>query len=218
MANQLSGLRARVGYKLGYAISTDSSPTQSEVDRWLNDGLDYVMNVLPAEKIQALISTDNQSIASVSAIGLPSDFVRIVSGWYSQDGSATKRRPLLFVRSSVGATIYVGATNTSYKTLVGGADSDNPVAWLEGSNLKFYPATTGTAAQNKVVIQYIADPGDFNDTTDINLSDDVLELIVDYAVAQAKLQEEQYSAYALLTAKITQTVNLFSQLYTSRRF
>jgi len=187
MAN-FNALIDNVGHKaVGAVLSTSTLPTRVQALVWLNDAQKILARELHPLLIPSLVKEHSASTgAAAIKTAVPSNMIRPISCFCNSNASTQK--PLKLISYQEYAEIKAGThsylATTSYVYTMG----------YDGSNVVFYYYPSSDPDEKTWV--YVAAPTTMTDAaTECDFPDEVEDLLVDYGIAQHKLQDEEIEIY-----------------------
>ena len=170
-----------VGAKLGITPSASTYPTNTQIGFWLNDGQYELIRQLDPLLIPSLVVELSPTTAAAAVrTNLAADFFKNIAAYNSLDSEPCKLISYTeYVEIKSGAHSYL--TTSSYVYTIGFSTA---TSWL------YFPSTDPTN-MNFLYIKYpqaIASPPS---TEVFSLLDELIPYVVDYAVIQAKTQDEE---------------------------
>ncbi len=210
MATRLT-LQGMVGYRLGITLSATTTPNTTDVNAWLQEGqLDVGRRIDPT---LAPVLVDNETITpsgtthTISSLTKP--FVRLLAFVYKQSTSGSFR-----IAQIVSSNEFMTRVYTANSLFV--PTNDNPLCCVHEATIEWSP-TTGTSPSAYVV--YVHEPTTFSvDGTECDLPTWLEDLVVDYALIKAKIQDEQFDQAQLLWRDYLTTIAILNQQAATRRF
>lgn len=186
----LSDLLSKLSSRIGYTIDSYSKPTQSEAESFIHEGVKKVVNLLPPEKIEALVTSSavNLSVGSPNVTGVvPSLYGRFISMVDLDQGRDVDLLP-----------------PTMAAQVMGGYDSillPDYCAVRLGNTFYF----RGVAASDEVNLVYQKQ----YETTDLpNIEDSIETAVLLYATYLSKLQDEELQDSQLYIQEFIQELQL----------
>lgn len=168
----------QVGSNIGVTVSPSSTPSRSEVLKWLDDGLTYLKRTLPPEYFYN--SMDTASVAASTMLAVPSDYVKLI----------------LAVRTASSTEYPVEMKNpTEYLNISSGRESfrspsaNYPVGSFFNNKFKFAKDTAGASDAWK--IYYIKSASLTASDESVNEHPVIDTLLVEYATMRYKYSEEE---------------------------
>lgn len=173
----------KVGYKSSERsdLSDTTKPTAAEAAEWLTDGTYEILRLADPALIPEQISAPTSLSFVSGVVSLPADYLKIVAV-YDDNREYVYADPRRFAVMATNTDEYLDTTTYSY-TLI---------------NDSIYIGTSVSVSNPKII--YIKDLGsDISDgsSTTWPLALDLVPLVVDYAVIQSKMQEEEFQQYQL---------------------
>ena len=184
MATRGDALIDYVGSKLlmgGGLLTTTTQWTRAAVLQWLTDGQLELARTLDPSLVQVLVTEKALSGAGSGIADLPTSpaYLKFISA-----RDETNNQALMFVNQAIWSAVKAG-TNSQL----------NFMCTLINDDVYYVP--TATSAENIKLI-YVSEPPDVADSSnEIALPDELVPLIVDYALIQAKAAEEEISQYSV---------------------
>jgi len=208
-----SELEDQVGYKLGLTIDANSIPSNTQVQQWLNEGqLDVARKIHPQlapDLIEVESININAGDETFALSSLSKPFIKLIACRYAASATDTDR-PCKIVDAY------------SHSALVRAGDflkptSDDPIVSVQNGNLAFYP-TADAVGGGDAVVTYLREPDTLSaDGTECELPAFLEDLVVDYAVIQAKIQDEQFDQAMLLYKNYLINIAVLNRQATQRR-
>jgi len=202
----LAALEDQVRDKLGLA-ATDTPPTDSEIDQWIVDGQNEIVNMVVDDALTTMIVEDsldgnlNRDVGFTSGSpSLTSEPYRILAVKIKELGGSLESAILV---SSEIMDIIDDGSDSIYST------SGKFYAIYES---KIRLSQAGKSEAGSVVVRYIKIPQKTR-TTECDLPTSLEPLVVDYAVAEAKKQIEEYNDAQAIMQGFYQKIGVINKRY-----
>lgn len=174
----------QVGSNIGITISPSSTPSRSEVLKWLDEGLSYLKRTLPPEYFYGSMTTASQSASSQVAI--PSDYIKLIMA--VRDATSVEypvemKNPVEFLNISSGRESF-RAPSANY-----------PIGSFFNNKFKFAKDTAGGTDTWK--IYYIKSASLTASDTTASEHPVVDTLLVEYATMRYKFSDEELEQFNL---------------------
>lgn len=195
----LTTLITDVGFYLEITPSASTDPTSTEITKWLNEAQHAIVRSLPGEALSSLLITADVAAVSVSYVNEPTGFQFLESASVANDGLTFY--PARIVKPEFGA---YAVTNTLLQ------DTQNPIVWQQYGRIYWSPAT-GASGQIRLV--YISIPTELTGSGTTELPECCEDALVYFAVASARLQDEELTEYDKFMEKYNNELKAIAARY-----
>jgi hypothetical protein len=175
----------RVAAKLGVDINTSSTPSQTQVLQWLNEGLEQIKRLLPPEYFPNSMTSSSIATTAGNVMTVPSDYVKLIMATCI---SGSTNYPVKFVNPVEYLDITTG--RNSYRS----PSESYPVGSMYNGSFRFAADTSNTA--KKWELFYIKESAAITSSNQSVSENPVIDsLIVEYAALQYKYSDEELEAF-----------------------
>ena len=172
-------LQNMVGYYLGITPGAATVPTTTMIEQWLKDGSIYVMKYAQLARLAEKHKKESTPFTN-GVLTLPATFMRVVA-WYD-----ATHNPHKLVSTAYGEYVLSNANSYLDETV-------DKIFWIIGASA--YNGITDASAPGNLV--YVAKPADSAD-----VPSDLHEIVIKYAVAQAKYETQEIEEYMALMNEV----------------
>ena len=190
----------------GFAIADstsggDSPPTSAVIDQWILDAQNEIVNLLVDDALWPLVEYSQANGGGNTGQTIPSDTVRILSVAYKPSGgSVTFAQPVspAMLDQVTDGNNSMFTTSSKYWAIKNGQIELSSAALDEGNSFE---------------VQYVKSPQTTRGS-ECDLPNFLEPLVVDYAVAEAKKQVEEYADAAAIKGEFYQKIGAINQRFT----